>query len=104
MGYPPFMAIALILIRHPDLSTAGRYARILRTSLDQENGDGNCRILGPAAASIARLKGDYRIQIILKSSSRRALKDLLSAAIVRTEVSGCDLRSLNIEIDPVNMM
>jgi len=104
MGYPPFMAIALILIRHPDLPTAERYARILRTSLDQENGEWNCRILGPAAASIARLKGDYRIQIILKSPNRRALKNLLTAAMERSEVSGCDPRSLNIEIDPVNMM
>jgi len=104
MGYPPFMALALILIRHPELSRAERYSKILRTSLDEENKNGDCRILGPAAASIARLKGDYRIQIILKSTSRKALKELLSAALERAEVSGCDTKALSVEIDPVNMM
>jgi primosomal protein N' (replication factor Y) len=104
MGYPPFMALALILIRHPELSRAEHYSKILRTSLDEENKNGDCRILGPAAASIARLKGDYRIQIILKSTSRKALKALLSAALERAEVSGCDTKALSVEIDPVNMM
>lgn len=103
MGYPPFVALALILIRHPDLEKAERYAKILRTSMDDEN-DGTCRILGPAAASIARLKGEHRIHIILKSPNRRSLKTLISAAMKRAEVSGADMRSLHVEIDPVNML
>ena len=104
MGYPPFMALALILIRHSDLSKANRYATLLRETLDQANEDGDCRILGPAAASIARLKGEHRIHIILKSQSRRALKRLISSALERAEVSGCDLRALCIEVDPVSML
>ena len=104
MGYPPFLALALILIRHPDLSKAERYAGILRTALNQENHTGECRILGPAAASIARLKGEYRIHIIVKSPNRKALKSLLSSAVERAEVSGCDIRAVSIEVDPVSMM
>ena len=104
MGYPPFMALALVLIRHPDLAKASRYAKIFRDSLDNENDDGSCRILGPAAASIARLKGEHRIHIILKSPNRKGLKNLLSAAVARAEVSGCDLRAINIEVDPVSMI
>ncbi len=104
MGYPPFMGLALILIRHPDLARANRYARIFRDSLDQENSDGTCRILGPAAASIARLKGEHRIHIIVKSSNRKELRNLLSGAAARAEVSGCDLRAINVEVDPVSML
>ena len=104
MGYPPFMALALVLIRHPDVAKASRYATTLRKCLDQENRSGACRILGPAAASIARLKGEHRIHIIVKSRNRKELRDLLSAALGRAEVSGCDLRAIIVEVDPVSML
>ena len=104
MGYPPFLALVLVMVRHPELAKAQRYATILRSAIDRENANEECRVLGPAAASIARLKGEYRIQLILKSSNRRAMRNVISNALTRAEVSGCDLRAVSVEIDPVNMM
>lgn len=104
MSYPPFVALASILIRHPDLAKAKRNAEILKTALDQANKDGECRFLGPAAASIARLKNEYRMQILIKSRSRKAIRDVLDTALKQAEVSGGDLRTYHVEIDPINLM
>ncbi|MGB7200843.1 MAG: primosomal protein N' [Pyrinomonadaceae bacterium] len=65
---------------------------------------GFVRVLGPAPASLSRLKNEYRIQIILKSQSRRSLRDTLDIALLGAESRGCDMRTVFVEIDPVNLM
>ncbi|HLA94505.1 MAG TPA: primosomal protein N', partial [Pyrinomonadaceae bacterium] len=105
MAYPPFVVLASIMIKHTDLAQAQRNAGILKTALDRANSDAAvCRILGPASASIARLKNEYRLQIIIKSNSRKSLRSLIENALKEVEVSGGELRTFTIEIDPVNLM
>ncbi len=104
MAYPPFVVLASILIKHIDLEQAWKNARILKTALDRANSDNSCRILGPASASITRLKNEYRLQIIIKSNSRKSLRNSIDSALKEAEVSGCELRTLSVEIDPVNLM
>ena len=104
LGYPPFCVLASIMIRHRDLSYASRTANMLRRELDAANAARHCRILGPAPASIARLKNEYRQQIIIKGSSRKVLRETLQIALANTENNGGDMRSIFVEIDPVNLM
>ena len=104
MSYPPFVAIASIMIKHKDRGYAMKSATILRSALDAANRDRQIRILGPAQASIAKIKNEYRIQLILKSANRRSLRDTIDAAIAHAETSGCDRRIVQIEIDPVDLM
>lgn len=104
LAYPPFVVLASMMIKHRDHAYAMRQANALRQSLDSANAARQVRILGPAPASISRLKNEYRIQIIIKGASRRALRDTLDAAIARAETSGCDMRCIFVEIDPVNLM
>lgn len=104
MSYPPFVVLASILIKHSDLAQAQKNARILKTALDRANSENTCRILGPALASISRLKNEYRLQILIKSKSRKVLRGAIDSALEQAEVSGGDLRNYSIEIDPVNLM
>ncbi len=104
LAYPPFVVLASILIKHRDLAYASRHANILRRSLDGANTARHVRVLGPAPASISRLKNEYRLQIILKGASRRSLRETLDIALADAEANGCDLRSIFVEIDPVNLM
>ncbi|CAN5135301.1 primosomal protein N' [soil metagenome] len=104
LGYPPFFVLASILIRHRDLSYASKMANLLRRELDAANTAKNVRILGPAPSSLSRLKNEYRLQIILKGSGRRAMRETLDIALSNAEQHGCDLRTINVEIDPVNLM
>ncbi len=104
LGYPPFFVLALILIKHRDHSYASKNANMLRRSLDAANTERQARVLGPAPASLSRLKNEFRLQIILKGVSRRALRETLDIALADAESRGCDLRTINVEIDPVNLM
>ena len=104
LAYPPFVVLASILIKHRDLAYASRHANILRRSLDAANTSRHVRVLGPAPASISRLKNEYRLQIILKGASRRSLRETLDIALADAEANGGDVRSIFVEIDPVNLM
>jgi primosomal protein N' (replication factor Y) len=104
MGYPPFFALASILIKHSELNVAAENARKLRRALDEANAQKACRILGPAPASFARLKGEHRLQILIKSPNRKVLRETLDLALAAAEAKGCDMRIVFTEIDPVNLM
>jgi primosomal protein N' (replication factor Y) len=73
----------------------------LRKQLDGANEERKCRILGPAPAPLARLKGEHRFQLLLKSRNRRHLREVADAALAN---SGLNPRSVNLEIDPVSIM
>ncbi|MGB7210731.1 MAG: primosomal protein N' [Pyrinomonadaceae bacterium] len=104
LNYPPFVALASILIKHVDLGIASKNAQILKDCLDGANKEKACRILGVASASLSRLKGEHRLQILVKSANRRKLREVLDIAIEEAEHKGCDLRTIQVEIDPVNLM
>jgi primosomal protein N' (replication factor Y) (superfamily II helicase) len=104
LAYPPFTVLASIMIKHRDYAYAERNAKMLRRCLDIVNKDRSLRVLGPAPASLSRLKNEYRLQMIIKAAGRKQLRDALNIAIAEAEERGCDLRTINVEIDPVNLM
>ena len=55
---------------------------------------------GPMTAPLARLKGEHRFQLLIKSRSRKQVREIADAAL-KTVVN---LRSVNLEIDPVSIM
>ncbi|HBB96057.1 MAG TPA: primosomal protein N' [Blastocatellia bacterium] len=103
-GYPPFVVLALLLVRHKDPARARTTAQQLRNALNEANLDHSCRILGPAPAPFARLRGEHRIQILVKSRSRKQMRAVIDEALKSFEDAGGDSRSVNLEIDPVSMM
>jgi primosomal protein N' (replication factor Y) len=103
-GYPPFVALALLLVRHKDAARANAIAHQLRNALIEANRDHACRILGPAPAPFARLRGEHRVQLLIKSRSRKQMRMVIDAALQTVEKAGNDLRSVTVEIDPVSMM
>jgi len=104
LNYPPFYVLASIMIKHRDHAYAAKNANILRRALDAADPAKEARILGPAQASILRLKNEYRLQIITKALNRRSLRETLDIALAEAEHNGCDLRTVFVEIDPVNLM
>jgi len=102
--YPPFVALASIMVRHRELARAKSIATAIRRFLDAANPAKTVRIVGPASASIARLKNEYRMQLILRSESRRALRSVLDIALAEAEGRGVEMRFVYVEIDPVSLM
>jgi primosomal protein N' (replication factor Y) len=103
-GYPPFVALALLLVRHKDAARANVIAHQLRNALAEANRVNACRVLGPAPAPFARLRGEHRVQLLIKSRSRKQMRAVIDSALQQLEKAGQDLRSVTLEIDPVSMM
>jgi primosomal protein N' (replication factor Y) len=103
-SYPPFVALATLLVHGPDLGRVRTDSLELRKQLDLANDDRHCRILGPAPAPLARLKGEHRYQLLIKSRSRKHVREIADAALKAITDKGINLRSVNLEIDPVSIM
>jgi len=93
MHYPPYSALANVLVRSDRLDEALEWSGRLGKWFEKTRHEG-IRVLGPAAAPILRLKRDYRYHFVLKSASREKLNALLrtmlayavSQKIPRTQV------------------
>ena len=108
LRYPPFVAIAAVLVRDSQRenawSTARIFARIVTEARDRRSVGRRLRVFGPAAAPIERLKNDYRIQLLLKSNDRILLHDILIDAVRQCAEQKIDLRRIAIDVDPVDLM
>jgi primosomal protein N' (replication factor Y) len=104
MSYPPYTVLASIMIKHRDRDYALRTANILRDSMNRANEEKASRILGPAQASIAWIKNEYRFQIIIKSDGRRVMRALIDASLAEAETRGADRRIIQTEIDPISLL
>jgi primosomal protein N' (replication factor Y) len=104
MHYPPFTALVNVLVHDKDFdranSTASDFARELR---EAARGQG-IRVLGPAPAAISRIKGEYRFQVLIKAQNRKRARQALEVAMDQVTGAGHNPRSINIEVDPVNLM
>jgi primosomal protein N' (replication factor Y) len=105
LSYPPFVALASLLVHGDELGRVQTTGALLREALDRSNSERGVRVLGPAPAPLARLRGEHRMQILLKSRSRPRLRTLIEMALGEAaSTPGCDVGSVNVEIDPVNLM
>jgi primosomal protein N' (replication factor Y) len=105
MHYPPFTALTNICIHDKDFDRASRLAVDLARELREAARDSTLRVLGPAPAPIARLKGEHRFQILIKARSRNRAREVLDLAMDRMIAAGHSPRSsISIEVDPISLM
>jgi len=102
--YPPFVALASLMVHGPDIARVRADATELRKELDRANSERAARILGPAPAPLARLKGEHRVQLIVKCRNRIQLRTIIDTALKALHERKINLRSINVEIDPVSIM
>jgi len=80
MHYPPFTALANVLVRSAKQEEAIRWSGILGRWFEHTRNEG-VRVMGPAPAPIVRLKKDYRFHFVLKAASRERLNSVLRAML-----------------------
>jgi primosomal protein N' (replication factor Y) len=102
LHYPPFTALATILVRDRKIENAIRWSRALAGYFAPFE-DSNVKILGPAAAPLARLKKDYRFQFVLKSPRRSALSEALGGAIAFCAAKEIPDNAVIVDVDPASM-
>jgi primosomal protein N' (replication factor Y) len=103
MAYPPFTSLANVIVRSINLDHAIRWSRRLSEYFAPHDGKG-VRILGPAAAPLARLKKEHRFQFLLKSPRRSVLTKLLSGALTFCEANEIPETALLVDMDPLSLM
>ncbi|MGZ7079953.1 MAG: replication restart helicase PriA, partial [Thermoanaerobaculia bacterium] len=100
--YPPVTSMIALLFRGTDLfaveTAASAAGRLLEEAVQPLAGT---RMQGPAPAPLARIKGVWRYQILVRSPQRVALRRAVEAAIVPRRWKGVDLA---IDVDPINIL
>jgi primosomal protein N' (replication factor Y) (superfamily II helicase) len=103
MHYPPYAALANVLLQSQRLEEAAGWASALGRWCAQTTLR-NVRVLGPATAPIAKIKRTYRFHLVMKGESRRALQQALRALLAHAEEAGIPRANLIIDVDPVSLM
>jgi primosomal protein N' (replication factor Y) len=103
MHYPPYAALANVLLQSRRLEEAAGWAAALGRWCAQTTLR-HVRVLGPATAPIAKIKRTYRFHLVMKGESRRALQQALRALLAHAEETGIARANLIIDVDPVSLM
>lgn len=102
MQYPPYMSLANIILsgKVPAqvVAEAREFAKFILAFKTQ-----TMRMLGPAVAPIARLSGLHRFQILVKSPSRKSLRECLQSALSHFQQQR-RRSQVSIDIDPYSIV
>ena len=102
MKYPPFAALANVLIRSEELDDALKYAGWIGHFFKGNEIPG-VKILGPAPAPVVRLKREFRYHFILKSASREKLNGALRAMLAYIAEKKIPRTNVIVDVDPQNL-
>ncbi len=106
--YPPYIALASLVFHGDNRSEAWVLAEklvaLLREKRNRLSDRSRLRILGPAAAAIERLKKDFRVQVLIKSTDRNELHKVLRLSLNEVKGKSSELKRITVDIDPVNLL
>ncbi len=100
--YPPVTSMIALLFRGENLTDVERAATQCGSHLEEAIRQlAGTRIQGPAAAPLARIKGVWRYQILVRSPQRVALRRAVEAVMLPRKWKGVEVA---IDVDPVNIL
>ena len=101
MRYPPFFALVNGVVRGRTFADAMQDARDIVRRLEPAAATNSFTVLGPAPAPLGRLRGEHRVQFLLKGTRRAEMRRALMQVIAEMpEVR----RRLTIDIDPLSVL
>jgi primosomal protein N' (replication factor Y) len=103
MHYPPYSALANVLVRSDKLDEALQWSGALGNWFEKTRHEG-VRVLGPASAPIPRLKRDYRYHFVLKSPSREKLNTTLRAMLAHAAQQKIPRTQVIVDVDALWLM
>ncbi|HEY3616281.1 MAG TPA: primosomal protein N' [Candidatus Sulfotelmatobacter sp.] len=103
MHYPPYSALANVLVRSDQLDDALQWSGTLGKWFEATRHEG-VRVLGPAPAPIMRLKRDYRYHFVLKSPSREKLNTTLRAMLSYAAQNKIPRTQVIVDVDALWLM
>jgi primosomal protein N' (replication factor Y) len=108
MGYPPFRGLIQILITDPDRSkaslTAEQIAGTLRLHSAKIDGPLRPHILGPATAPLEKLRGNYRMQVLVKLHPGPSGIAILQDCFENLERQRVSSAKVHVDVDPLSLL
>ncbi len=101
MRYPPFSALANVLVRAEKQEDALRMSAVLADLL-KEPGEG-MKVMGPAEAPVPRLKNEFRYQMLIKARSRPLLNETLRRLQGHALRERWPATALVVDVDPLSL-
>ena len=102
MHYPPFSAMANVLVRSQHKEMALRMSTELGRLMTPA--PEKLRVLGPAEAPVPRLHDEYRYQFLIKAASRKSLNALLQRIRCFAIEHHWGATALMIDVDPLTLL
>jgi primosomal protein N' (replication factor Y) (superfamily II helicase) len=99
MHYPPTLSLVNLVVRAATQDAAMRDAATIARAL--RVGRPPFEVLGPAAAPLPRLRGDFRVQVILKGTKRAAMRQAVQRALAQHPTLA---RRTMVDVDPLTML
>src|SRR3989442_201822 len=103
MNYPPYSVLAVILVKDRVFDRARARAAEVGGVLRGVAGRG-LQVLGPAPAPLERLRGVYRVQLLLKAAARREMQGALAAMLRELDRRNVRMENLAIDVDPMSTL
>jgi primosomal protein N' (replication factor Y) len=102
MYYPPFGSLANVIIRSTNeedaLKRSAALGRLLNPAPE------GVRVMGPAPAPVLRVKTEYRYQVLLKTSGRKRLSEVLGEVRKFAAAEKWGPANLAIDVDPMTLL
>jgi primosomal protein N' (replication factor Y) len=102
MRYPPLVSLINTIVRARTASGAMDDASEIVQALMKAPGAGTLfRVLGPAPAPLVKLRGEFRAQLLVKGTNRKAMRTILQSTIAaRPDVA----RRTIVDVDPLSVL
>jgi primosomal protein N' (replication factor Y) len=104
LGYPPIGRFIKLEVKSPDESRALDAAQVARDRIRSLMRGKETTLLGPAPAPIARVRGQYRFQLLLLSTKRDHIRMLAAEGRNAVEEKFGRKCRVIVDVDPVNLM
>ena len=101
MRYPPLVSLVNTIVRGRTFPAAIDDAADIAQKLRAAARGGDLHVLGPAPPPIARLRGEYRAQLLIKGVNRKRIREALQAALkTRPDLQ----KRVIVDVDPISVL
>jgi primosomal protein N' (replication factor Y) len=102
MRYPPQVSLVNAVIRARTFTQAMDDAVAVVDALRKATATAPAvRILGPAPAPLGKLRGEFRVQFLMKSGNRRQMREALQGVLGKKQEL---LRRTTVDVDPLSVL
>jgi len=108
LGYPPHTNLVQILVTEESqmkaFQTGGKIASALKTCASHSSGGKKIVVLGPASAPLEKLRGKYRVQVLIKAGSGQSPVPVLQAAFDHLAGLKVSMKNVQVDVDPLSLL